>query len=310
VAVRVVIVTGTKPHHKSLCAEIGKAFDLVGIIHPADKSGGYTHGRRLLRAAKRHGWPLAFLHMLGRIAPSHALWIDASPVASVDRLSKGVADYGRIPRSLIHDAQNVRDPATTAVLRSLRADVIVCLGGPVYPASFIQAAPLVLNYHSGISPLYNGTSSIAFAFANGHPHLCGGTLMRMSTTIDGGNVLAHYLPSIEPGDTPSSLFEKTVTAAPRVYSRILEALANGGTDLPCVRQPPPLFSTLAIHFGWYQTAKITQYVRTDLAARFRRNESILEYWAERDEEAATAAFRSALGGLLWQRPLAGCPACA
>ena len=134
--------------------------------------------------------------------------------------------------------------------------------------------------------------------------------MRMSTTIDGGDILGHYLPAIEPGDTPATLFEKTVAGAPRMYCRVLEAIVGKRANLPGIRQPAPLFSTFAIHFGWYQTAKIVHYVRADLAARFRRDESMLEYWLESDEESATAAFRTALDGLLWPRPLPSYPACA
>ena len=55
----------------------------------------------------------------------------------------------------------------------------------------------MLNFHSGVSPLYNGSATILFAFANGHVHLCGGTLMTMSPVVDGGDVLAHFLPAIE-----------------------------------------------------------------------------------------------------------------
>ena len=297
---RVAIVTGTEAHHKSLCGVIAKSFDVVGIIHPATVPNGFVRGTRFIRAARRYGWSLGLLHLIGMALPANVRGGDGGASSCAESFSNGMADYDRIPRSLIHHACDMRHPHSAALLRSLSADVVVCLGGPFYPSAFIEAAPLVLNYHSGISPLYNGTGSIAFAFANGHPHLCGGTLMRMSTAVDGGEVLAHYLPAIEAGDTPTSLFQKTVAGATLVYNRILNAAASKRVELRCVPQPPALFSTRAIQFGWYQTATIAQNLRNDIAARFQRNESLLEYWSQPDEESANAAFQSALNGLLWQ----------
>ncbi|NJO34095.1 MAG: hypothetical protein HC869_14095 [Rhodospirillales bacterium] len=100
--------------------------------------------------------------------------------------------------------------------------------------------PLILNFHSGISPIYNGSSTISFAFANGHPHLCGGTLMKMNAAVDGGEILAHYLPSVAAKDSPASLFMKTVGGAATLYERILDTCA-AGLPLRSIPQPPPLF---------------------------------------------------------------------
>ena len=132
---------------------------------------------------------------------------------ALDAVFNGAAgEYDERAAAVAIAVDDVNSAATIEHLRSLQPDVVVCLGGPIYREALIEAVPLMVNFHSGISPLYNGTSTIAFAFANGHPHLCGGTLMLMSTAVDGGDILAHYLPSIEPDDDPASLFAKTVRA--------------------------------------------------------------------------------------------------
>ena len=48
--------------------------------------------------------------------------------------------------------------------------------------------------------------------------------MIINKMVDGGNILAHYFPSIEPGDTPATLFMKTVKGAALVYLDFLRDL--------------------------------------------------------------------------------------
>ena len=57
--------------------------------------------------------------------------------------------------------------------------------------------------------------------------------MTMSTTVDGGDILGHYLPSIEPSDTPATLFAKTVAGAAEIYLDFLRNLESTGTFSGC-----------------------------------------------------------------------------
>jgi methionyl-tRNA formyltransferase len=196
--------------------------------------------------------------------------------------SEGVAAYEAIPKSLIHLDCDVRDKNVHDELRLLQPDVAICLGGPVYPKGFIDAFPLTLNFHSGISPFYNGTASIQFAFANGHLRLCGGTLMTMSAAIDGGQVLGHYLPAIEEGDTPTALFSKTVQGAAQMYTQILKFLQAGKGGIQSISQPAPLFYTTNFQMGWYHRAMTVRNLQAGVPAGLQRPESIIEYWREKD----------------------------
>ena len=299
---RVVICTGTQPHHKNLCGAIMSAFNVVAIIHPAEvASSSAVRGRRLLRQGRTHGWPLAIMRLLGELSSRRKARAGCveGPSPSPTGFSEGIEAYRRIPRSLIRTNCDVRDSRLHEFLRSLCPDVTLCLGGPVYPRTFIDASPLTLNFHSGVSPIYNGTASIHFAFANGHPHLCGGTVMMMSGDVDGGRILGHYLPAIDRGDSPDSLFSKTVRGASVMYARILEYVQTGTGVVQYVPQPPPLFYTRGFQLGWYQSAMITQNRNSDISARFQRKESFVEYWREPCPAAARAALQSTLESLLW-----------
>ncbi len=214
--------------------------------------------------------------------------------------SAGAERYGRLPPEIIHADVNVQDPATVNLIRRLNPDVTLCLGGPIYPRTLISASPLTLNFHSGISPLYNGSSSIDFAFAYGHPHCCGGTLMKMNETIDGGEILAHYLPSIEKGDSALSLFAKTVAAAPLMYENVLQSLASHPqTPISSIPQPNPYTYTRSYQFGWYHSAMARKHAKEALVAKHLRTEVVSEYWNIRDPVAARDACRKFVLNLVW-----------
>jgi hypothetical protein len=297
---RVVIITGRAPHHKHLCAELMKVCPVAGIIHPAEPRPRATlRIRRLIRQSKSNGWAPVMLHLLGKITAGTKARKPGGQIWPVD-FSAGVVAYNRIPRSLIHAGCDVRQPGSADLLRSLQPDLSLFLGGPVYPKAFIEASPLSLNFHSGISPIYNGTASIKFAFANGHPHLCGGTLMVMGAEIDGGGILGHYLPAVQSGDSPDSLFQKTVHGAAPMYARLLEHWQAGHSQMQQIQQATPLFYTRDFDFDWHHSQMIAKNLRNDLPARHEREETLVEYWREPTEGAAHNLYRATLDRLLWE----------
>jgi hypothetical protein len=304
---RVVIVTGKGPHQKNLCVKLARNHQVVGILHPQDEPGGLSASfKKLRRQLKREGFGTVLLHALKGL-PAGAISNHNPTAADIPGFTQPVEDYDRLDRALIHSSCNVKSPDAQALLRSLRPDVTVCLGGPVYPKAFIEASPLMLNFHSGISPIYNGTASIQFAFANGHPHLCGGTLMVMNAAVDGGGILGHYLPAIQEGDTPERLFRRTVNGAVGMYDRVLENLAAKPGPLLSLPQPQPLFYTRGAELGWHHRVMIAARCRANLPARQQRKEKIIEYWRASDAAAAASAYRQTIDGLLWGGPMPNNP---
>ena len=209
-----------------------------------------------------------------------------------------VAEYAKLDRSLIHSGVAVNSKEGIALLKDMQPDVVVCFGGPVYRQAFIEACPMVLNYHSGVSPLYNGTASARFAFANGHPHLCGGTLMKMSAVVDGGDLLGHFLPAIDERDTPATLFMKTAHGAATMYHGCLAHLEREGSNWAGLPQGRPLFYFRSADWTVHHGQRVRAHLRAGRAGKFQRPERVLEYWRGRDKDSAQQVFEAALTGLL------------
>jgi folate-dependent phosphoribosylglycinamide formyltransferase PurN len=217
--------------------------------------------------------------LLGGRALSGSKLDESSYFPNATERFRQAIDQRRVHRVEVNAAEGV------ALIRRLRPDVVLCMGGPVYRAPLIDACQLMLNFHAGLSPFYNGADSIDFAFANGHPHLCGGTAMVMSEVVDGGDILAHVLPEIQRVDTPATLAAKTVREAPSVFAQILSHLEGGGS-LTALPQPPPLFYTRGFEWTVVHDGAVRRHIEDGTVGRHVRPARVIEYWREPSEEDA------------------------
>lgn len=224
--------------------------------------------------------------------------LEADEVAALARMfPEADGLYEARAAAVAETVDDINGPEAIARLQALNPDVVCCLGGPIYRAPLIESVSLMLNFHSGVSPLYNGASTVAQAFANGHLQLCGGTLMTMSPLVDGGDVLAHVLPAIEPGDTPGTLFARTVTGAIEAYVAVLGHRAAGG-ELMGVPQPAPLFYVRSSDWTAVQGQRVRRLVRNDAARRFARVGRVVPYWDARTRDEAATRMRETIGPLV------------
>jgi folate-dependent phosphoribosylglycinamide formyltransferase PurN len=298
---RVAVITPSRaPHSRSLCAAIASDHELVGVLHPAPPRPGRRRRVEQLRAELRRLGPLEEgLRLLATSRSPLRGWdLPADEAAALaDAFPAAGAEYEARVAPVAETVADVNGAAAIERLRTLAPDVVCCLGGPIYRSPLIAAVPLMLNFHSGLSPLYNGAATVAQAFANDHLRLCGGTLMTMSATVDGGDVLAHVLPAIEPRDTPGRLFARTAAGAIEAYREVLGHLAAGGS-LVGVPQPSPLFYLRASDWTAVQGQRTRRLVARDAASEQVRPGRIVRYWDAADREEAAGRLREALAPLV------------
>jgi Formyl transferase len=296
---RVAIITPQQPlHHQHFCAHLARRHDVVGIVHPRPRPAAGKLAR-LRKEARDYGAGHALIRSLASVPGPLRGWDAAAARGPALRavFNGAAAEYGELAAPLAWATDDVNGAQAIEHVKRLQPDVVVCLGGPIYRRPLIEAAPLMVNFHSGISPLYNGTSTIAFAFANGHPHLCGGTLMLMSATVDGGDILAHYLPSIVPDDDPASLFAKTVRGAADAADAFLSHLERGAPFTSCP-QPPPLFYYRGADWTIDHGQRVRRAIARGIADEHLRDERLTPYWDAADGDEARRRMNDTLAGLL------------
>jgi methionyl-tRNA formyltransferase len=183
---------------------------------------------------------------------------------------------------------DVNSPIFVEEIRRQAADAVICSGGPIYRTPLISAAKLMLNYHTGISPIYNGTDTDIWAYVNGHRQFCGGTLMLMNEAVDGGDILAHHFCGVEPGDDPAEIFCKAIKEAPQVYNEFLDDVEQGNSFVS-VRQTKPFFYYRSLDWTLYQSL-LAQRLRTaKTVSKWHTEADTVRYW--RSDSAETAMRR-------------------
>ncbi|HMH50020.1 MAG TPA: formyltransferase family protein [Candidatus Acidoferrum sp.] len=275
--------------HKYLCVRIAERHDVVAVLHPSGRSpASKGRLRSIANDVKKYGAPATLLQKLsGRLGWNR----QASVQRAQQRVFAGVdAAYGGRVARVARDVEDINGPDAVHLLADLEPDVVICLGGPIYRAPLIKAGKLMLNYHTGISPIYNGTGTIFWTFANKHVHLAGGTLMVMSEVVDGGDILAHYLCPIEADDDPGTLFMKAIEGGTRLYDRFLRHLSDGGRYVS-VPQPRSFFDYRGYEWTVSQTLSVQRSIDQRLCRRFERGEEIIEYWRLPSAEAARQALK-------------------
>lgn len=297
-----VIATVEERFHRAFCAEMAQRFDVVGIIHPERKAppASLLDLGAHRKAIKAKGLALHALAKLGDNKFRRIGFDLARDAEEAERLFFPDADerYDRFAAPLARRVADLNAPDGVACLKSLGADVIVNSGGPILKAQAIAAAPLFLNFHTGVSPLYNGASSIYWTFVNGQPHVTGGTLMLMSEAVDGGAMLAHYLPAVEAGDTPGRQLCKTIRGGVDLYAKFLDHLS---AERPFVTVPQgrPFHYTVSADWSVHQNLVIERRVARDDCARFARPERVHIYWDKEDAAAARRAVEATLLRLVY-----------
>ena len=108
-----------------------------------------------------------------------------------------------------------------------KIDVVCFLGGGIANNDLINSPNIAcLNFHSGISPYYNGSKTIFHALSDFRPNFCGGTLMKMSEKIDGGDILLHYLIPINEKSTPGEIFVQGIIGSVKLYKIALNKISS------------------------------------------------------------------------------------
>ncbi|MCS6968380.1 MAG: formyl transferase [Cytophagales bacterium] len=124
-------------------------------------------------------------------------------------------------------ARSVNDPQVYERVCQLKPDVLLIHGTTIVKKPLMQAVPLALNIHTGLSPWYKGMGSVEWALLNGDALNIGVTLHRLSTKIDGGDIVGQRRIVLEPQDTLSSITARLHIAGIEMAIKAFNILKEG-----------------------------------------------------------------------------------
>ena len=221
---KIALVTNLDYRHKFWAYSLHKLFDVDLIIHPNNKSKNIKK-----KIFESNNFFIIFLKLLSVIhnifnkksLNNRLKYYDEKYFKSYDK------EYKKIDKKIIFHVDSVNNQNTVELIKSHNIKTICFLGGEIVKKQFFNQLDVTfLNFHSGLSPFYNGHKSVFHACCDYRPNFSGGTIMKMNERIDGGNILGHYITPITENDNSYDLFCKGIIGSISLYETVLNDLEN------------------------------------------------------------------------------------
>ena len=288
---KIALVTNKNLHHKYWVVEMSKQFNVEAIIHP-DKGNYFNR----IRSKKLYRYGMVYF-LMKLLSISYSKISKKSFSRQNAHLEKQFFNdynqlYDDIDKNKIFNVQTVNNSDALKIIHEKNIDIICFLGGDLAGKEFINSPKIsTFNFHSGISPIYNGNKTLFHALSDLRPNFCGGTLMKMNERIDGGEILSHYLVPIDETDTPSTLYMKNFQGCLKLYT---EYLNFGNFAEEGIPQKKSFKYYRNIDWTIANDIKLSYLRKKEIIKRFSRKEKIIKYYNDSSDKNLLELYDSIL----------------
>jgi methionyl-tRNA formyltransferase len=138
---------------------------------------------------------------------------------------KGIAEKHGVP---VLQPESVNTPEGIAALQGLRPDLLVVAAyGQILSPQVLGVPPRGgINVHASLLPKYRGAAPIAWAIYHGETRT-GVTIIKMSPSLDAGDMLAQEALDIGPQETAGELEARLAPLGARLAVQVIEQTAAG-----------------------------------------------------------------------------------
>ncbi|NBC08566.1 MAG: hypothetical protein GVY26_15360 [Bacteroidetes bacterium] len=290
---KIALVTNQDNHHKFWAYELYQQHDVRLILLPTATAQGSVLSKMKAKKFDYYGpfWLLMKLLSLGYHQLSRNSFSQDLALKEARYFGAYKEKFKQIPQGMVKEIQTVNSPEAVEMIKEADIDLICFLGGDIARKDFIRSAKVAaLNFHSGLSPFYNGNKTMFHAVSDFRPNLAGGTLMYINERIDGGAILSHYLPEINEQDTAADLFLKGIRGAVLLYSNFFHHLQNH--PRPCgVRQGRSFKYVRNIDWTYLNDIKLNKVARYKIMKRYTRPADRIDYFDLSENSVADLCAR-------------------
>ena len=148
--------------------------------------------------------------------PAHRMWY------------RSFASHARERNLVVHQPQDVNEPAFVIAMKALHPDLTVLAGySQIVKKDFIQSGEKgCINLHGGMLPEYRGSSPINWAVVNGEPK--GGiSVIFVREKIDMGDIIARSEFEIAADETAKVVLDRTLQLFPRLLLESIKKIEDG-----------------------------------------------------------------------------------
>jgi hypothetical protein len=274
---KVCLVTNKGAHHYYWINELAQHVELSQIVLVDIES---KKQKKIKRGYKQFGFKWLLLKIsstvFGKLNKKYGM--DTSSADFFQFTNKKIQALRNQFAPQITECTTINDEHVIQRIKESKPDLVCFLGGDIAKKKFFEQINVpVLNFHSGISPLYNGSATTFNAIMNGTPNLCGGTLMLMNEKIDGGKMLAHYLTPIEENETGGTLFNKGIIGCVKLYTDFFRFYEQNKA-FNSINQGSPLLYFKSNDWTIWEDLKYRSYIQKNIFKKYIRKESVFTYY--------------------------------
>ena len=141
---------------------------------------------------------------------------------------KAIAEAKGVP---VLQPESINTPVGVAGLKALRPDLLVVAAyGQILAKDVLEAAPHGgINVHASLLPKYRGAAPVAWAIYHGEKET-GVTIIRMTTGLDAGDMLAQAALAVGADETAGELEARLAPLGARLALAVIDQVAAGTTQ--------------------------------------------------------------------------------
>ena len=157
--------------------------------------------------------------------PDRAVGSERGSTRQTGRGMKTIAQEHGVP---VFQPESINTPEGVAALRALRPDLLVVAAyGQILSRDVLAVPPHGgINVHASLLPKYRGAAPIAWAIYHGETQT-GVTIIKMSVSLDAGDMLAQEAIDIGPDETAGEVEARLAPLGARLALQVIEQIENG-----------------------------------------------------------------------------------
>lgn len=160
--------------------------------------------------------------------PDRVMGQERGSTRQTGRGMKTIALEHNIP---VLQPDSINTPEGVAGLKALQPDLLVVAAyGQILSRDVLSVPPLGgVNVHASLLPKYRGAAPIAWAIYHGET-VTGVTIIKMSVSLDAGDILAQEEVTIGPEETTGELEARLAPLGARLAAEVIGQIAGGTTQ--------------------------------------------------------------------------------
>jgi len=147
---------------------------------------------------------------------------------STRQIGRGMKEIALSAGVPVYQPESVNTPEGVAQLREFGPELLVVAAyGQILSRDVLSVPPLGgVNVHASLLPKYRGAAPVAWAIYHGETET-GVTIIRMSTALDAGDMLAQEAVAIGPDETAGEVEARLAPVGARLALQVIEQLRAG-----------------------------------------------------------------------------------